>query len=87
MPWEGASPPTQQSLDPEMDRISDPTLERKEGLRRGMNLTRGLQKASSGAGSKMGLGASYKDMAFLEHLLHATYLTPFKSPSNPGRWV
>lgn len=87
MSWEGASPPTQQSLDPEMDRISGPTRERKEGLRAGMNLTRGLQKSSSGAGSKTGLGASYKDMPFLEHLLHATYLTSFKSPSNPGKWV
>lgn len=87
MSWEGASPPTQQSLDPKMDRTSGPNLERKEGLRGGMNLTRGLQKTSSGAESKTGLGASYKDMPFLEHLLHATYFTSFKSPSNPRRWV
>lgn len=65
MSWEGASPPTQQSLDPKMDRSSGPNLERKEGLRAGDESHKGTPEDLQWSREQNRLGSKLQGHALL----------------------
>lgn len=71
MPCKSPSLHTHQSLKPSMDRISGPTLEKKEEAE--LNSHRGTSEGVMQ--SKVGSRASTREVLFLEHLSHATHLT------------